>query len=72
MINLFVNRIYLYDDKVVLIMNVGTKKVTVNTALLEDTDANLNLASSLDMKTEGEPKKKADSKAICFLFYIPM
>lgn len=68
LINLFVNRIYLFDDKVVLIMNVGTKKVTVNTALLEDIDTNLNLKNSLDMKTEGEPKKAQMAKPSGFSF----
>ena len=72
LINLFVNRIYLYDDKVVLIMNVGTKKVTVNTALLEDIDTNLNLTNGLDMKTEGERKKAQMAEPSGFSFAFPL
>lgn len=38
LINTFVNRIYLYDDKLIIIFNTGDKEVTVDDKLLSDID----------------------------------
>ena len=38
LINIFVNAIYLYDDKMTLILNTGRTSITVDNALLEEID----------------------------------
>ena len=58
LIAVFVNRIYLYDDKLTIIMNVGNKKVTVNSSLLQEINTNLKKTSSLFLDKLGEPIKR--------------
>lgn len=38
LINIFVNAVYLYDDKMTLILNTGRTSITVDNALLEEID----------------------------------
>lgn len=42
LINLFINKIYLYDDKVTIIFNIGSNPVNVDIALLDAISSNAN------------------------------
>ena len=55
LVNCFINRIYLYDDKVEIIFNVGEKKVTVDTRLLDEINTNFKKANSLFFDNLGQP-----------------
>jgi hypothetical protein len=56
LINLFVNRIYLYDDnKITIIFNVGNASFEINTVLLKEVNTNLNNAKSLFLNDVGQP-----------------
>ena len=63
-IDTFVNRIFLYDDKMVITFNYnkGTKTVT-----FEDLKAS-NILSNSNIASTGEPKQKQIAFAVCFCF----
>jgi len=42
LINIFINKIYLYDDKITLIFNSGDNPVTINDLLLSEIEENAN------------------------------
>lgn len=64
LVNLFVNKIYLYDKKMTIIFNVGKKKVTINTELIDEINTNLNKTSSLFFNNLGQPSKVATFKKL--------
>lgn len=68
LVNIFVNRIYLHDDKYTIIFNVGIKKITVNNILLEEIDTNFKKANSLFLDRLGQPKKPFFIIKSAFLF----
>ena len=47
LVNIFVNRVYLYDDKLEIIFNVADRSITLDTKLLNEIDNNLKKKSSL-------------------------
>lgn len=55
LINIFINKIYLYDNKLTMIFNIGTKKITVNDLLLDEIDTNFKKADSLCFNNLGQP-----------------
>lgn len=57
LVNIFVNRIYLYDDKYTMILNVGNREITVNNILLTEIDTNLKNDNSLFIDRLSQPKK---------------
>lgn len=56
LVNIFVNRIYLYDDRLDIIFNVADKKTRVNNVLLTDIETNLKKSPSLFFNNLGQPK----------------
>ena len=56
LVNIFVNRIYLYDDKYTMLLNVGNKRITINNVLLKEMDTNFKKADSLFFDRLGQPK----------------
>ena len=67
LIDLFINRIYLYDDKLVITYNHkdGAKTIT-----LEDVETTLAEAEcGLDMNSTAVPKKQIPETGVCFLLY---
>ncbi len=57
LVNIFVNRIYLYDDKLEIIFNIGESTVTLNEDLLKEIDTNLKKDPSLFFNKLGQPYK---------------
>lgn len=53
LIDTFINAIYLYDDKLTLILNSGDKPVTINDKLLSQIERNDNLEESLFLDKSG-------------------
>lgn len=55
LVNIFINRIYLYDKKITIIFNVGNKEVTIDTSLLNEITTNLKKTPSLFLNKVGQP-----------------
>lgn len=55
LVNIFVNRIYLYEDKLNIIFNVGKEPLTVDTSLVEDIETNIRCPQCLFLNTVGTP-----------------
>jgi len=47
LINVFINKIYLYDDKLTIIFNSGDNPVTINDLLLSEIEDNSKKAEGL-------------------------
>lgn len=73
LVNIFVNRIYLYDDKYTMLLNVGNKRITINNILLKEMDTNFKKADSLFFDRLGQPKLYRYSYLSCSDFlYSPI
>lgn len=57
LVDTFVNSIYVYDNEVILIYNVGNKSITINIDLLSDIENNLVTEPFTFVKRFGSPKK---------------
>ena len=66
LVNLFVNKIYVYDE-LTIIFNIGKTPLTVNKALLKDVENNLKNSVSSYLDNLGSPKKVI-AYAMTFLF----
>lgn len=62
LINIFVNRIYLYDDKITLIFNSGDNPVTINDMLLSEIEDNAKKTEGLFMDKVGPPNQTLYAK----------
>ena len=51
LINTFINRIYLYDDKLTIIFNTGDKEVNVDDKLLSDIESQSEFVFNTDCST---------------------
>lgn len=60
LVTIFVNAIYLYDDKITYVFNIGNDPVTLPFEYLEDVENN-----SSDLMKNGSPNKKAYQR-VCF------
>lgn len=58
LVDTFVNSIYVYDNEVILIYNVGDKSITINIDLLSDIESNLVTDPFTFVKRFGSPKYK--------------
>lgn len=68
LINVFVNEIYLFDDKVTLILNVGDKNVTIDEILLNKID---DFSKSLSMSILAPPMHKKPLLRAVFCYFLP-
>ena len=70
LIDIFVNKIYLYDDKVTITYNSGDESVTITDKLLSDLEKAAEDERVLFMNGSGPPNKNAnfDTKLAFFLF----
>ena len=73
LINIFVNAIYLYDDKMTLILNTGRTSITVDNALLEEIDTCFagtasNAAACSPFVSSAPPKQKVIPGGMAFCF----
>lgn len=59
LITIFVNKIYLYDDRLTIIFNVGKNTVTADFTILEDTTNINNNEQGLYFNKLDSPKSKA-------------
>lgn len=71
LVNIFINRIYLYDDKLEIIFNVGEKKVTVDTKLADEIHTNFKKANSLFLNNLGQPAYSKSFRDLLF-FILPL
>lgn len=55
LINIFVNKIYLYDDRLTIIFNTSDEPVTINDLLLSDIEADAKLSEGLFIKGPPPP-----------------
>lgn len=58
LINIFVNKIFLYDDRVTITFNSGDEAVTINDILLSEIEEKDNQAKDLFLAGDGPPKSK--------------
>ena len=57
LITVLVNAIYLYDDKITLVLNVGDDQITIDSGLLDEIEQdNEQVERSYDTKS-GSPRK---------------
>lgn len=59
LINVFINKIYLYDDKLTIIFNSGDNPVTINDLLLSEIEDNSKKAEGLFLDGVASPTKYA-------------
>lgn len=55
LIDMFINRIYLYDDKITLVLNSGDNPITINDLLLSELEENTQKAEGLFKDKVGPP-----------------
>ena len=67
LITLFINKIYVYDDKLTITFNVGENPLTVTKSLLRDINSNLknDTCSYIEQCSPPRPTKKSYQK-LCF------
>ena len=70
LVNIFVNRIYLYDDKYTMLLNVGNKRITINNILLKEMDTNFKKIDSLFFDRLGQPKILLESQEIVDSYFF--
>lgn len=58
LINLFVNRIYLYEDEITMIFNVGKETITVTEPLLKEINTNIKKAPRFVFRQLGATKNE--------------
>lgn len=68
LVNTFVNSIYVYDNELILIYNVGNKSFTINIDLLSDIESNLVTDPFTFVKRFGSPKQL--EKKPQFFFFV--
>lgn len=56
LVNIFINRIYLYEDKLEIIFNIGERRVTLDAKLLDEIEANFQKSPGLFLDKLGQPK----------------
>lgn len=66
LINVFVNAIYLYDDKISFIFNSGDTPITIDDKLLSDIEAD-NKAFECSFLEQSAPPEKSKSQGLDFL-----
>ena len=69
LIDVFVNRIYLYDDKVTITYNSGSDPVTISDQLLSELEEQAELEKNLYLDASGPPKERQFSIESCRSFY---
>lgn len=55
LVNIFINRIYLYDNKLEIIFNIGERKVTLDSILLDEIHTNFQKNPGLFLDKLGQP-----------------
>ena len=74
LITIFVNKIYLYDDRLTIIFNVGKNPVTADFTILEDTTNINNNEQGLYFNKLGSPYKKnhtsIDKSMFCMVIFL--
>lgn len=71
LINMFVNKIYLYDNKLTIIFNINKQTITINNILLEEIENNFKKCSSLCLNKLGQPNLYRYSYLSCSDFLYP-
>lgn len=69
LITVFVNSVYLYDDRMTIVFNAGDQPATVNDILLDEIEENTEDAKSLYSARLGSPKKQIPFWVSAFLHY---
>ena len=70
LINVFINKIYLYDDKLTIIFNSGDNPVTINDFLLSEIEDNSKKAEGLFLDGVAPPETHQNSKRITVGFFV--
>ena len=65
LVDTFVNSIYVYDNELILIYNVGDKSITINIDLLSDIESNLVTDPFTFVKRFGSPKRSKNELYVC-------
>lgn len=68
-INIFLKAIYLWDDKMTLILNSGSKQVTIDDILLDEIEADNTEFVSSSMVSCAPPKEKGHPSRVPFFFW---
>ncbi len=75
LIKIFVNQIFLYDDRITITFNAGNDTVEINERLLEELEANDEATKNLFIDGDGPPARKAgqpkSGKQVQTCFCIP-
>lgn len=70
LVNIFINRIYLYDDNLEIIFNIGERKITLDTKLLDEIHTNFNKAPGLFLDKLGQPYFLLESQEIADSYFF--
>lgn len=72
LVNIFINRIYLYDNKLEIIFNIGERKVTLDSILLDEIHTNFQKSPGLFLDKLGQPKEIIRVARDCgsFIIYV--
>ncbi len=71
LINVFVNKIFLYDDKMTITFNSGDEAVTINDLLLSEIEENDLKAKNLFLDSDGPPEKSTNfARGLSIFFWL--
>lgn len=70
LVNVFVNSIYLYDDKLTIIFNSGDKPLTVDDEMLSEIEADNKAVKSSFLDCNSPPKKRSCRQGRQDLFFV--
>ena len=70
LIDTFVNRIYLYDDRLSIVFNTGDETITINDTILSDIEVNHGSKEGLYINLVALPKRKCRKAALFFLAWF--
>ena len=68
-INIFLRAIYLFDDRLTLILNGGDKPIVIDDILLDDIEASNEEYLSSSLVADAPPKKSRTHVCGCVVFY---
>lgn len=70
LINIFVNKIFLYDDRVTITFNSGDEAVTINDVLLSEIEEKDNQVKNLFLVGDGPPEKLPETMLFLAIFIV--
>lgn len=70
LVNIFINAIYLYDDRMTITFNSADEPITVSYETLSAIEERDREVKNMFLDSDGPPKRKAHSFTVCALFAV--